>query len=372
MCNILILEPGQSIEKRKFYNMCYNNWHSWGMVTKVGDRLDVQRHVPESGEIDPEEVWKAVEKDKDYLRFLHVRHTTAGQTDLDNCHPFDVYYNQKTGRHVLFMHNGTLHEFKSKKPGTYHNSWIDDDSGPSDTKNFVDKILIPYVAQADFGDGIGSLTPSALKVLLGRFWSTGNRGLLISSQDPFLLLGKSEWKEIESEDGKGTVWSANDLYFENVTRGPEKERRDAAEKERLRLEEEKAYEKRKEGTQASTTNGPTLTKLSDVNLRAKHPFFGLSEGLSGLLNDWDFYGDDRQGRAALAFCTDKELLDLYKEKDTCIWVMDYMFSDYAQILDDLEKSEDKKQKAELVIAAQKKKIKELEEALAASPIKEAA
>lgn len=363
MCNILILEPGQMINKEKFFNMCYNNWHSWGLVTEIDGKFDIQRHVPESGEIDPEEVWKAVEKDIEFRRYLHVRHTTAGKTDLSNCHPFDVYYDPKSGRQVLFMHNGTLHMYKSRKPGSYSNTWVDDDDGPSDTQNFVNDVLIPFVAQADYGKGRGDITSDSLKILLSKFWASSNRGLLISTKDPFLLLGKSEWKEIEAEDGKGTVWSANDSYFDKVIRGPEFDRREAAEKERLRLEEierQKALSKGKEGAQTSSSNGFVKTNLVDITQRSHHPFFGLSQPIKELLNDWDFYGDDRDGRVALGYMTDEELSDLYKDRDTCIWVMDYMFTDYAVMKDELDQILDKKQKAELVIAAQKKRIQELE------------
>lgn len=355
MCNILILEPGQSLDKDKFYNMVYNNWHSWGLVTKVGDRLDIKRNVPESGENDPEEIWNAVEKDKDFLRFLHVRHTTAGKTDLENCHPFDVYYDPKSGRQVLFMHNGTLHTFKSMKPGPHANTTVQDDDGPSDTKNFVDEILIPYVAQADYGNGRGDISSKAVKMLLSRFWTGQNRGLLISSDAPFTLLQRSEWKEIPAEDGTTTIWSANDLYFDKVIRGPEFTRREA-EKERLRLEEASKNVSEREAQTKALTTIPALTQLSDVNVRTKHPFFGLTEKISDILNDWDFYGDDRNGRATLGMATDAELATLYEDRDICIWLMSYMFGDYATLVDELKDIQDKKSKAELVIAALKKQI----------------
>ena len=358
MCNILVLEPGQMIPKQKFINMCYNNWHAWGLVTKIDGTLDIQRHVPENGEIDPEEVWKAVEKDIDHQRFLHVRHMTAGTNDIENCHPFDVYYDPKSGRQVVFMHNGTLYDYKSKKPGATGYAMVDDDSGPSDTKNFVDRILTPYVAQADFGNGIADLTAFPLKLLLAKFWASSNRGILISSDQDFLLLGRHEWKEIKAVDDS-SVWSANDLYFDNVTRGPEHDRREKAEQERLRLENEKrAQEVLSKGKETSSSH-PEIVKLSDVRTRGRHPFFDLSEGVSNILNDWDFYGDDREGRSALAYLTDAELEDLYKEKDTMIWVFNFLAQDYAVMHDEMTILQDKKEKAELVIAAMKKKIKEL-------------
>ena len=152
MCNILLLKPGQMPYKEEFINMCYNNWHSYGLVVKVDGKLDIKRHVPES-EIDPLELWNLIEKDRQYERLVHVRHTTAGATNLDNCQPFDVFYQEHKGKNptnIVFAHNGTLYDYKSKK-------WddkgiqMDDPDGPSDTKNFVDQVLIPFITASDFG-----------------------------------------------------------------------------------------------------------------------------------------------------------------------------------------------------------------------------
>lgn len=362
MCNILILEPGQMIEKEKFFNMCYNNWHSWGMVTVVGDKLDVQRHVPEDedGEIDPQEVWDAVEKDIEYTRYLHVRHTTAGLTDLSNCHPMDVYYDPKSGRQVLFMHNGTHPRFKSRKFDAKTQKWEDDDSGPSDTKNFVDQILIPYVAQADFGYGKGDISSAPIRKLMGEFWYSNNRGLVISSDQGYVLLGKTEWKKIKDVDG-GEVLSANDLYFDKVVRGPEKERRDREEQVRLRLDRERQEEARKEREKEAKASGtseyPARVKLSEVQQRARHPFFDLSEDVSNILEDYDFYGD-LHAQASLAFLTQEELEKLYEDRDTFIWMFDFLAQQFALLVDEHEETLQKKERGELLIAEMKKELSE--------------
>src|ERR1700751_2562549 len=115
MCNIIILKKDQMPIKNEFVTMCQNNWHSYGLVTKFGDKIDINKKVPENGEVDPEELYKLLERDIEYERILHVRHNTAGATNLENCHPFNVYYDEANKRNIVFMHNGTMYEFKSKK-----------------------------------------------------------------------------------------------------------------------------------------------------------------------------------------------------------------------------------------------------------------
>lgn len=100
MCVIVVLSKNQMIPYSMLENACYNNWHSFGLVTKVDGKLDIKRSVPKSGEVDPKTVYKLLEDDIGYERFLHLRHNTAGATNEANCHPFDVYYDPKSGRQV--------------------------------------------------------------------------------------------------------------------------------------------------------------------------------------------------------------------------------------------------------------------------------
>ena len=142
MCNIIILKPGQMPVKSDLFNMCYNNWHSFGLVSEVDGKLDVVREVPENNEVDPERVLKLLSDNRQYKRYLHVRHNTVGATSLENTHPFDVYYDSKSGRTVLFMHNGTLHEYKgSYIGGAYQSYSTSDNTGDSDTKRFTEEVL---------------------------------------------------------------------------------------------------------------------------------------------------------------------------------------------------------------------------------------
>lgn len=60
---------------------------------------------------------------------LHLRYTTVGDTNLNNCHPFQVCSFEEDGVDLWMMHNGTIHAAP------------DYDEGMSDTYHFVEYYL---------------------------------------------------------------------------------------------------------------------------------------------------------------------------------------------------------------------------------------
>lgn len=366
MCNILILKAGQMpLERSEFDNMCYNNWHSYGLVTIVDGRMDIKRSVPASGEIDPKEIWDLLLKDRQYDRYLHVRHTTAGLTNEENCHPFDIFYQErkgKTPRQVVFMHNGTLYEYKSKK---YDDKGIavDDNDGPSDTQNFANRILIPFISATDFGEGKGDIENFMLQTLIRKFWpSTNNRGLLISNdQKPFLL---GEWKKMKASDGSDII-SANDDYFSKLVRGPQKERE---EEEARKIRESSFQVVRSEGVKQAATStqshvtsyGTEITPYTafDFSKDRKHGVFELKGTLANITDDWNIW--DRGTAVNIGFATQSELKDLYDSGEkNCVVLMDWIFSDYANLYEEYKELEDKHDKATKRIATIQGELTEL-------------
>ena len=340
MCVIIALDKGQNIPDDMLRNACYNNWHSYGLVVHVGDKLDIIRKVPKSGEVDWKEVKDLLEDNVEYKRYLHLRHTTAGKTDLENCHPFDVYYNQKTGDHVVFMHNGTMYPYKSKK--IENGQSVDDDSGPSDTKNFTDQVLIPYVASCDFGNGHGDINHPLFVKLIDKMWPTGsNRGLLISNKYEPLFI--DTWKMVGPEGKK--FKASNDDYFSYCKRGPEYDRREA---------ERKAKEAK--NTKGSAGKGVTVQvkDFRDFDIKAPHRFYSLSESICEILNDWDVY--DRPGATTLGFATRAELEKLHSSKADCVSVMEWIFTDYAKLYEEHLDLEEKHTKASKMIAQLKAEL----------------
>ncbi len=334
MCNILILPQGVMPKREAFENMCYNNWHSWGLVTRIDGKLDILKKVPASGEIDADEIeviWKLLERDIEFERILHVRHNTAGATNEDNCHPIDVYYDQKTGRQVVFMHNGTMYEYKSKKqkPNTTGGYTLEDDpDGPSDTKNFVDQILTPMLTTQNYGNGHGDINNKFFVKLANKMWPLNNRGLIISNDQNLLLLG--EWKKTKAKGPVGSagevdIWSSNDDYFDKVQRGPEYDRRVEREKKAREAEQ-----RLRSGTATGTSNN-TIYPLSEYNFN-RHSIYSLSATLDDICDDWSRW--NRECAVYLGAASMEELEELYKNKEVCIEIMDWTFQDYYHLFDE--------------------------------------
>ncbi len=349
MCVIIALKPNQKIPYAMLETACFNNWHSFGLVVKVDGKLDIIKEVPKSGEVDPKRVEKLLKDNEQYERFLHLRHNTAGATTMENTHPFEVFYDEKKGEHVVFMHNGTFYQYKSKK--VVNGIETDDDSGPSDTKNFVDRILIPYVSAMDFGTGRGDISHPLFTQLIEKMWPSGsNRGLLISSKHPSVFIDK--WEDVGPEGSK--FKASNNDYFTSVKRGPEHSRREVR-----RKEQESKLEKGKKG-------GTVIYPVQDFrafSTKSEHAFYSLSTSIVSILNDWDFY--DRANCTSLGYASKEELEELHGSKDDCIAVMDWAFTDYAKLYEEYLELEDKHKRAS-------NKIAELVEELRSLKKKEAA
>lgn len=335
MCVIINFKAKQMIDKEALVNACHNNWHSYGLVTKVDGKLDIKRVLPKNDEIDPEEIYALLQKDFEYERFLHVRHNTAGATSEENVHPFDVYFDPKSGEQIVFMHNGTLYEYKSKK--WKDNSFIDDDDGKSDSKNFTDEILIPLV-QANFAGKPADLSSPFFRRTLLKYWpSTGsNRGVLISSRQESMFLG--DWKEFGETGNEVKV--SNTEYFGKVIRGPEFERRRLQqEEEEKRIEEERRRNRATAITVTPSSPSTSVRKFNGLEVEKTDDLFGLSETLANIFNDWDAW--DREGLTALGYATKEEIEQLYANKKDCVIAMDMIFTDYAKMYKEMDVLKDK-------------------------------
>lgn len=361
MCNIIVLEPGQMPVESDLYNMCYNNWHSYGLVTVVDNKLDIKRVVPKSGEVDPKEVYELLLKDRQYTRYLHVRHNTVGATSIENTHPFDVYCSNT--RQVVFMHNGTLYEYKpstgvsSWKGNTYHSSSFNDNNeGDSDTKKFTEDVLqkIAPVIKGDF-------TSEAMLLVLRKFWpASGNRGLIITNDLSPVYLG--EWKTRKDSNGVDYK-SANDDYFDAVTRGPQKSRIEAQKKK-----EEEEQKKSQQSTVVNINRGTSFRRENGdvLQLPANWPtnwpeytsVFHLKKKATGLIDEIDFW--ERPNSVSVAALTNKELEDIQQEPESCIALMSHVFADYGAMYEELCALRGKHDAASKIIAQLKNQISVLE------------
>jgi hypothetical protein len=356
MCKIVCLQPGQQVPRVNLENACYNNWHSFGLVTLDKGRqkypkMDIIKAAED--EVDPNEVEKLLKEYAHTFRILHVRHNTAGASTLENAHPFDVYEDD-TGLKIVFMHNGTLYDYKSKK--TEGQKVIDDDSGPSDTKNFVDRVLTPF-CNVDFGSGLGDIDNDLFRRVVDKHWPSagGNRGVLISNRHQPYFLG--DWKTVDL--GGQKILCSNDSYWYSVQRGPEHTRRLVRE-EMLKQE---AKEKAQETTRTPREIGPTtnpyvLLREWISQIRAKHPAYNLKESICDLINDWDIWDRDCAAQS-LPYMTREELYQLYDHKEDFVSIADWVFSDYGALYEEYNKLDEKKKAAEKMISEMKKEIANL-------------
>ncbi|TXH16547.1 MAG: hypothetical protein E6R03_05330 [Hyphomicrobiaceae bacterium] len=360
MCSIILLKAGQTFPYENLRNAVYNNWHSYGLVTIVGDKLDVKKVMPKNDELTPEEVRKALDDDIDYDRIIHLRHNTAGATDKNNCHPFDVFVSGDS--YVVFMHNGTLHDHKSKKFDEKSKKWEDDDSGPSDSKNFADYVISPIINGFKGEKGFGDISDPMFRRIIQKFWyGNHNRGLLISNKhDPFFL---GEWSEFDIGGGEKVKVSNLD-YFKELKRGPEFERRKKSDAEAKAKQEAEKEARNASSTSSSTGSGRVTSRfrsieekpsfrqegpiqlalLKDFDFNTRPSLGLLSESAVEVLNDWEIY--DRTRAVNLAALTKAELEEIASDKATCVHLMEWIFNDYAELYLEFCDLEDKSSKQE--------------------------
>lgn len=141
MCLIIIREPGVVLNKKDFETAVMNNPDGWGLTVPDEDgKLFVVKDLMS----DAEGLYEYIHDEfKDDLIMLHLRYTTAGETNLRNAHPFPILEHGADGVDLRMCHNGTLHQFKPK--ATDPNKW------ESDTRVFTRQFVRPLFKRLSKG-----------------------------------------------------------------------------------------------------------------------------------------------------------------------------------------------------------------------------
>jgi hypothetical protein len=160
MCVIIYKKPGIVIPKEKIISACKVNSDGFGFSYLKDNTLITQKGYNKNGN-DPDEVYELMERNNDYPQYIHLRFTTRGESNLDNCHPFPLIENKEDT--IMFMHNGTLTSFGN--------------ATQSDTKDFANRLLKPLFESyyTNFGDDLW--TQESLENIIEKF--TGNGIFLI-------------------------------------------------------------------------------------------------------------------------------------------------------------------------------------------------
>lgn len=197
MCVIIKREPKVIIPEEKIISACTVNPDGFGFSVVDRGRLETIK-VHKSGGNDPDEIMRLLEQAEDHLVYLHLRFTTAGKTNEENCHPFQTFKGDNF--EVQFMHNGTLSKFSKGK---------DDDH--SDTWHFNEEILKPTIRAFYEVDGAGVLLNPVVKKILSEFSGT-SVFTLYDNEGNTLLIETSACKNHEG------WWSSNTYSFDRYHR----------------------------------------------------------------------------------------------------------------------------------------------------------
>lgn len=196
MCVIISREPQVLIPHDKLSSAAIVNPDGFGF--SIIDRGKIETiHMFEVGGNKATDIIKAFDDAKDHQCYMHLRYTTAGKSNIDNCHPFQSF--KGDGYEVQFMHNGTLGSFKQTA------------SDYSDTYHFNEQIIKPTLKAFYelYGDGV--LLDPTFKRILAEF-KGGSVFTLYDSNGKELILG----------DGKRFEgwWASNEYSFNRSHREP--------------------------------------------------------------------------------------------------------------------------------------------------------
>lgn len=197
MCVILELKPNVDFNFDKLSIACEINSDGYGLLVQDRGKMECIKSYNPKGN-DPEEVMKLLDDAKGLHRLLHLRFSTAGSKNVDNCHPFQVLNKADHGVDLFFMHNGTLMGF-SKTGDSF-----------SDSYHFNEKILKPLIASLRYSHGPTYLEQDYLKYLLKEV-AGHSVFTLFDNQDNLLKIENSSC--FSPAEG---IWASNSYSFKET------------------------------------------------------------------------------------------------------------------------------------------------------------
>lgn len=328
MCVIIHLLEGKEFPSDKLFNSAANNWHGWGIIIKrPGENLQVIKELPQNGtHKDIDRIQRILDDNKEFERFIHFRYSTKGATSLDNCHPFTLV--NGADRQCYMMHNGTYHTL-----GSYNSS------GDSDTKELVDKWLVPTLKKWNGDNGAFDYTDKDWieTIFKPHYTQKGGSSRLLFVSNNLGTYKVGDWKTLNDAEGNVIAYTSNDEYFDKVTRGPFFEE-----------------QKRKEREAANTNSGGGVNKCDVPELAKYHPLMfqqdeSIIRGLKEIFLNQNLETEEIAELSYLAFPEWLQIVtNLVKEQHlgTIAAFIDYLVTEYNELNNDFSELEDKKHKAE--------------------------
>lgn len=191
MCVIIVRNPGIEIDPEKISSACEVNPHGFGVSIVDRGKLETIKYFNEKGN-DAKELLTILEQAKDNLVFAHLRFSTKGAKNQDNCHPFRIF--QDGDHEAYLMHNGTISSFG--------NDTI------SDSREFAEEILAPLTEAFFEIDDLNVFDNKTYQAIVEKYRPGGSVFTLYDSQGKYLNLGSGV-----QYDG----WWASNAYSFNRT-----------------------------------------------------------------------------------------------------------------------------------------------------------
>lgn len=200
MCVIILRQPNVDIDFEKIKSACIVNPDGWGMVVNDRGKQVVSRHYNPKGN-DPEDVARALEEAKNLPVYLHLRYSTAGKKNVDNCHPFLTTMKGDDGISIAFMHNGTVGKFST--------------TDMCDSYNFNEKIIRPLLKRImAFSSPEEALADPLLPLILKEYAGSTSVFTLVDQNDKTLVINEDRGKQFDG------WWASNSYSFDRTHREP--------------------------------------------------------------------------------------------------------------------------------------------------------
>lgn len=191
MCVIIDRKAGAEISLEKIEIACDINKHGYGLVYLHKGHLKIVRSLKDN---DHKEVYDLLQRHKDQRVWLHLRHATVGTVTKENSHPMICTTKAADGMDIVFMHNGTLHEYKGENPDL------------SDTYYFNEQLVTPLAKRCI---QFGGLQDKFFQGQIGKALKYTQSVLLFVDSTGYVLRGNSD-KGKEFEWG----WASNEYSFD--------------------------------------------------------------------------------------------------------------------------------------------------------------
>lgn len=216
MCLIINRDPRVTFDEQSFMTAVENNPDGYGLVVANGDGTC---YVRKELKYNAKDLYKSFENDfPDNTVMLHLRYTTAGETNRRNLHPFPILEYETDGVDLWMTHNGTLTNYKPKRNS--ENKW------ESDTRVFVREFVRPLFKLLIKGNDVKDLLSNPLveKILDEQLSAMS----VISFLDGFgntlqvnALGNGGKYEVVSKEDEpKRGLWYSNEYSFDPNHRLP--------------------------------------------------------------------------------------------------------------------------------------------------------